>query len=290
MSSSRSGRSLTGQASFHAASAAGKQARLRFLTAEATTHAAAFHQHLVGVPAQHVRDHVLHLGRMLRRAPYVHAVVFLRHRVGDLAFQIKLFLTAQRHLAGFRMRRSGNALGRLTALQMHRREHGFASGARFFGREQRGQHFVFDVAEACRATSRVVRRRHHDEHRLADEVHRVSRQNRIVVDDRAAVIGARDIRRREHGHHARRRLHAVQAQVDDARMRLRAHAKRGVQRAGKLGDVVGVRGSARHVQMCRFMRTRDADHCTALVRNGRCNIGFCEQEGFGLLIHVLRPQ
>ncbi len=61
--------------------AAGEQRRLRFLAAEAAAHAPAFHQHLVGMPAQHVRHGVLHLGRMLRRAPHVHAVVFLRHGI-----------------------------------------------------------------------------------------------------------------------------------------------------------------------------------------------------------------
>ena len=84
--------------------AAREQTRLRFLAAETAAHAPAFDQHVVRRHAQRVRDHVLHFGRVLRRAVDVHAVVVLRHRVRNLAFQIELLLAAEQHFAGFATR------------------------------------------------------------------------------------------------------------------------------------------------------------------------------------------
>ncbi len=54
---------------------------------------------------QRVRQHMLHFARVLRRTQHQHALVFLRNGVGDLAFQIKLLLSADKQLAAHHMRR-----------------------------------------------------------------------------------------------------------------------------------------------------------------------------------------
>ena len=78
---------------------AGEDCRLRFLAAKTTAHATHFDHHLVEIDAERMRDHLLHLGRMLGRAPQVETAVFFRCDVGDLSFQVKLFLPADRDLA-----------------------------------------------------------------------------------------------------------------------------------------------------------------------------------------------
>jgi hypothetical protein len=77
----------------------GPQRRLRFLAAEAAAHAPALDHDVVRMQAQRMRDHVLHLARVLGRALHQHAAVFLRDGVGDLAFQVELLLAADIQLA-----------------------------------------------------------------------------------------------------------------------------------------------------------------------------------------------
>jgi hypothetical protein len=63
---------------------AGEEGRLRLLAAEAAAHAPALDLDVVRLQAEQLRDQVLHLARMLRRAVDEHAAVLARHRVRDL--------------------------------------------------------------------------------------------------------------------------------------------------------------------------------------------------------------
>jgi hypothetical protein len=57
------------------------------------------HSTCTGAPAaQRVRHQVLHLAGVLGGAVHQQAAVFLRHGVGDLAFQVELLLAAERKL------------------------------------------------------------------------------------------------------------------------------------------------------------------------------------------------
>ena len=111
------------------ADAAAPQRRLRFLAAEAAAHAPALDHDVVRVHAQRMRDHVLHLARVLGRALHQHALVFLRDRVGDLAFEVELFLAADIQLALDRVRRAFERGLAVAALQAHRRQHVRLRGA-----------------------------------------------------------------------------------------------------------------------------------------------------------------
>jgi hypothetical protein len=72
----------------------GQVPRLRLLAAKATAQAAALHAHRVVVQSQRVRHPVLYLTRVLGAAVDQPLVLLLRHRIGDLAFQIKMLLAA----------------------------------------------------------------------------------------------------------------------------------------------------------------------------------------------------
>ena len=71
---------------------------MAFLAAETAAHAAGFDPHGGHRQVQGVGDFVLNLGRVLGGGIDVHAV-FLRHRGGDLAFEVEVFLAADLHRA-----------------------------------------------------------------------------------------------------------------------------------------------------------------------------------------------
>ncbi|ABA47595.1 hypothetical protein BURPS1710b_3214 [Burkholderia pseudomallei 1710b] len=261
--------------------AAREQARLRFLAAEAAPHAPAFDEHVVRREPQRVRDEMLHLARVLRRAVDVHRAVFLRHRVGDLPFEIELLLAAQRELARIAMRGVRDPRGRVAAREPHRRQYVRIGRARRLRGQDRRPFFVFDLRETRGAARGVVRRRDDDEHRLPDVLNDAVGKHRIVVDDRPAIVRARNVGRGQHRDDARRRAHRVEPHRRDPRVRLRGQAERRVQRARDERDVVDVGGAPAHVQMRGFMRPRDVD----LPERVALGIGGDAQERFGLLIH-----
>ncbi len=247
---------------------AGEQARLRLLAAEAAAHAPAFHLDVMRVQAEAMRHQVLHLARMLGRAVHEHAAVFARHGIRDLAFEIELLLAAdlERVLQPMRCGVDGGA--RVAARQVHRRQHVALGRVRFDRREQGRQ--GLDAQGRLRAgrgeAGRVARFGDDGEDRLADVVHDAVGEDRVVVDDRAAVVDAGDVVRGEHGHHAGHRLDARQVDGGDAAVRHRRQAERRMQRAGELGQVVDVGRAAGHVQVRRLVRARDADAGARLQR------------------------
>ena len=72
----------------------GDMAGLRFLAAEAAAHAPALHRDGVVLQAQRMRHPVLHLARMLGAGIDPPLVLLQRQGVGDLAFQVEMFLAA----------------------------------------------------------------------------------------------------------------------------------------------------------------------------------------------------
>ena len=142
---------------------AGEQRRLRLLAAEAAAHAPALDLHLVRRQLQRVRHEVLHLAGVLGRAVHLHAAVFLRHRVRDLAFEVELLLAADAKRPCRRCGAAAIAAGApaSTALQVHRRHHVLllrrgprAPSAR--AAAARSSRTSFARAAARRAASRVV--------------------------------------------------------------------------------------------------------------------------------------
>jgi hypothetical protein len=104
-----------------------------------------------------------------------------------------------------------------------------------------------------------ARARDHGEDGLADVAQLAVGQDRIVVQDRPAVVVAGDVGGREHVDDARHGTDPVQSHRAQAPVRDRRQAEGGVQRAGQLGDVVDVGGAAGHVQVGRLVRARRTD-------------------------------
>ena len=91
---------------------AGEEIALRLLAAEGAAHAAHLDGHRVGGDAEHMRNHVLDLARMLRRGMNRDVIVFAGNGERDLALEIEMLLTADMHRAleapGSRMKRRGD--------------------------------------------------------------------------------------------------------------------------------------------------------------------------------------
>jgi hypothetical protein len=208
---------------------------------------------------ERVRDDMLHLARMLGRAQHQHALVFLRHGVGDLAFQVELLLPADIQLALDRMRRAFERLLELAAREPHRRQHVRLRGLGRLRGQDRRQFVVSDFGQARGAAGLIVGFGDHDEDRLADVHHQSIGKNRIVVDDRAAVVDAGDIGGGEHGDHAGGGAHLREVDRGNPGVRFRRQAERAMQGALHFRDIVGIGSLAEHVQRGRFMRARHAD-------------------------------
>ncbi len=257
-----------------------KQRRLRFFAAEAAAHPPHLDGHLVRDELQRMRDDMLHLGRMLRRAVEVDATVLLRQRVGDLTFEIELLLPADVELAAHSPRRRDHGGGRVAALKMHRRQHIRLQALRFLRCQHGHQHVVVDPGEARGASRRGVRRSNHDEHRLADILDEPVGEDGIVVDDGAAIVRAGDVGGGQHGDHARRRAHRREVDRPDPGMRLLGQAERRMQGAGDLRNVVDVERFAGDMQMRRFVRMAHAR---------RRKRSLPRHESFGLPVHPDPP-
>ena len=223
--------------------------RLRFLAAEAAAHPPDFARHLIGRQVQRVRDDVLHLGRMLRRTPQVNAIVFLRHRVRNLPFEVELFLATHVPFAGYASRRTGQRFSRIAAHQMHRRQYVRLLLLGVLRRQDRRQDFIVDVRQA-RCTPRcVVRVGQHRKQRLARVLDDALGQDRVVVNDRATIVDSGNIGGDEHVDHAGRGADRRQVHSPHACVRLRAQTQRGVDGSRQFRNVVGVRRLPGDVQV-----------------------------------------
>ena len=93
--------------------------RLRFFATKTAAHAPAQHPHLVQRDAQGVCHPMLRLARVLGAAVDQPFAVVLRQRVGDLPFQVIVFLPTNVQLAMQLMGRLGHGLCSVAALHMH---------------------------------------------------------------------------------------------------------------------------------------------------------------------------
>ena len=116
-------------------------------------------------------------------------------------------------------------------------------------REDRRQVLVLDDAEPRGPARRVDRLGDDEEDRLAEELDLAGGEDRIVVQDRPDVVLARNVRGGEDRDDAGRGAHAGEIHRPDAGVGAPRQPERGVQRAARFEDVVGVRRLARDVQM-----------------------------------------
>ncbi|MNS91578.1 hypothetical protein D3C72_1256720 [compost metagenome] len=203
--------------------------------------------------AQRMRDHVLHLARMLGRTQHQHALRFLRDGVGNLSFQIKLFLPTHIQLALDYMWRAIERGLVVAARQLHWRQHVRFRGLGRLRRHDRGQFLIRHLRQAGGAARMVMRIGHNNKDGLAHVLHQFRCQNGIVMDDGTAVIGAGNVVCRVDGDNTGSSTHGRQIHGRDARVGLLRQTQRRVQGALQLGDIVRVRGLPQHMQLRRFM-------------------------------------
>ena len=161
MSSSRSRRSFTARPgpARDDRGDAGEERHLRFLAAEAAAHAAAFDDDVVRGDPERVRDHVLHLARMLRRRVDVHAAVLARHRERDLAFEVEVVLPAAAHRAAQPVRRARERRRGVAARHVHRRQHDTTRAAIASSIVRIAGSGSMSIARELRGAARGLRRR-----------------------------------------------------------------------------------------------------------------------------------
>ena len=246
-----------------------EEARLAFLAAEAAAHPPALDDDVARRQIERVRDLVLHLARMLRGAVYVHRAVFPRHGVGDHPLEVELLLPADANLALEAVGRSRDRGARIAADQPLGGQHERLLLERRFRRQHRLQVLVVDGGEPRRLARLHVRARRDREQRLPVVLDERRREDRVVGDDRAVIVLAGNVLRRDDGDHARRRAHLREVHRPDARVRALGEADRRVQRAARLGNVVDVRGFAADVQVSAVVGKRGAD-AAAQLGGGRC--------------------
>ena len=92
-------------------------------------------------------------------------------------------------------------------------------------------------------------------HSLADKFHFAICQERVVMDDWAAVVFAWDIFGGVDRHHAVffQNSFAVNAVTNQLAVRYRRQNQRGIKRTGQFRNIVDVGGRTRDMQVCRFM-------------------------------------
>ena len=165
-----------------------------------------------------------------------------------------MLLAADLPLSGEAVGRGGEARRRVAAHALHRWQHQGVLAGGFERVEQGGQRRVVDRRGARGAARGVVGFGDDGEDRLAGVVDLASGEDRVVVHDRPAVVGAGEVGGGEHADHAGHRTHRVQVEPGDAGVRLGGQAERGVRGAREFGQIVHVHRLAAHMQVGGFVR------------------------------------
>ena len=201
---------------------AGEKRHLRFLAAEASSHAAAFDDDVMVGDTERAAHHVLHLARMLRRDEDPHSVALLRNRERDLSLEVEVILSAAREAAAAAMRRRGDRVGGMAACDVHGRQHVRLRRQRIVDRKQCRQRRNDDVRQCCRPACSIDARGRDREHRLPGELDDTFSEDRIVALDRSDVVDTRYVGRRDQCDDTRRIADGVERQSFDRSVR-RAH-------------------------------------------------------------------
>ena len=234
-----------------------EEVRLRLLAAEAPAHAPHDDGHRVRRHPQHMRHHVLHLGRMLRGGIDGHLVVLARHGKGDHALEVEVVLPPDPHPSLQPVRRGRHRRLHLAALQLQRL--GDEGIARLHRRRHVGdvrQVAIRHHGELRRPPRRVARLGDDREHRLAVELHLAHREDRVVVLAHRADVVHRHVRRGQHADDPGRRANRIEVDRKDLRVRPVRQPEIGVQRPHRLADVVGIFRRAGHVLVRRVVSLR----------------------------------
>ena len=175
-----------------------QMAGLRLLAAKAAAHAPAFHPHRVLVQTERVRHPVLHFAGMLGTGINKPLVLLLRQRVGDLPFQVEVFLAADFERAAERERGPRQGACGVTAFYKNRRQHIALRRERLFDAQNGRQRANVELDCARAAPGLHHRVGYHQAHHLAHVLHRVEREDGFIADERREHAMARNVFRQNH--------------------------------------------------------------------------------------------
>ncbi len=164
-----------------------------------------------------------------------------------------MLLAADLELALQRVRGARQTCLRIASLHDHGRQHEALRGHCLVHRQHGGQ--GFDVQHhLSRGLARLHHGvGHHQADHLADVLHRVQREDGLVVREGGQDRVAGDVARQHHVAHAGHGQRGASVHTFQAAVRHRRQDGRGVQRAAHFGDVVDVGRCARHLGGGAFM-------------------------------------
>ena len=255
----------------------GQVAGLRLFAAKPATHAPTLHTHSVAVDAQGVRHPVLHLSGVLGARLNPPLVLFQRHGVGNLAFEIKMLLPTHFKRPLQPMPGRGQPGGRVAPAHMHRWQYKALGLQRFVHRQHGGQRGDVELHRAHRAPRLHDRLGHDQANHLADVLHRVDGKYGLVVRKGGQPLVAGYVGCQNDAPHARHRQRSVGVHAIQAPVGYRGQNGRGVQGAPDLGQVIDVVRGAGDLRAGAFMevgvahrpRRRGAGGCRRCGRAAR---------------------
>ena len=236
--------------------------RLHLLAAESATHPQALHGDLVTGEAEHVRDDLLRLARVLGRGLHEHLIGLVDVRQRRVRLEVEVLLTRERELAAEDVRAGGErgvegavdvaaAHGRLPTLEG-------VGGDRLGDGDDRGQRLDVDDDGGRPEPGRLERLGEHPRHRVPDVHHLVGEQRFVALDP--GVVDARHVGRREHAHDTGHREGGRDVESGDEAVGDRGLHGVGVQRTRDAGpQVVGVERLPRDVQGRGLVRHAEPD-------------------------------
>ena len=180
----------------------GEDRGLRLLAAKAAAHAPALHGHVLRTTTDCLGRLELNFSRVLGRTVETQGAVLERYRVGDLSFEIELFLRTGAKLAFQLARCRGQCPRGIAAFHDERRKHPGLRSERLVHGEQRRKFLVIHDAKPRGAPGLIHGACQHQEHRLADILDKPVGKNRIVVQHRRTVVLAGNVGCRENRDHA----------------------------------------------------------------------------------------
>nr|BFE73668.1 hypothetical protein GCM10020092_069690 [Actinoplanes digitatis] len=236
----------------------GEAVRLHLLAAEAAAHAQALHGDLVAVPAQHVRDDLLRLGRVLRAALHEDLPGLVDERQRAVRLQVEVLLAGELEVAAEDPRGACQAGLDVAAQDLRRGALEAARGDRLPDGHVRRQRLHVDLDGGRAQPRRLERLGEHPADGVAEEHHLV-REERLVVLD-AGVVDTGHVGGGEHADHAGHAQRRFDPQRGDPGVCPRhLHGVRVQHVLGPVDQVVGVQRRAGDVQRRALVRYRDPD-------------------------------
>ena len=232
---------------------------IALLAAEAAAQAAHHRGHAIEVAAQHLGADMLDLGRMLGRGMHQKIAVLARQGEGDLAFEIEMLLPADAELGSEPVRcRLQRRVG-IAAQDGRRRLDIGLLGQRRLDIEDRLGRLDVEPGALGGGARRVEGMGHHHGQRLAGVLDLVLGEQRLLLAGTGDVVEAGNVACGEHGDDARRRCRHRQVELPQAPAGDGAQHQRGMQRAGRLGDVVDIERLAGDVLQRAVVALRGMD-------------------------------